>query len=147
MTRPILASLLLSAGLVTVAPSALALDETGAAVLGAGAGVAVGHMIGGRDAAIVGGFLGALIGAAAADDDDHDRVVLRHPPRYRPDPYGVVVVRSPRPLPPPAWAPYHRRDRFDRRDRWDDDRGHWDRGRWDDDRGHRDRGRWDGPGW
>lgn len=149
MKRKLFASILLASGLAAYGPSAQALDEVGGAVLGAGTGAVVGHMLGGRDAAIFGGFLGAILGAAAADDDD-ERVVVRRPPAHRPGPHGVVVVESPgpRPLPPPAWSAPRRGDEFRRHGRWHnrcdwrDDRRDW----WDDD----DRagpGRRDGRGW
>lgn len=129
MKRKLFASILLATGLAASVPSALALDELGGAVLGAGTGAVVGHALGGRNAAIFGGFLGAIIGAAAADDDDDDRRAAHRPPARGPGHRDVVVVQAPRPrpVPPPAWTEPRRGDdygRLDRRsDRWDDHRG------------------------
>lgn len=135
MKRNILASILLVSGLTALGNhAATASDELGGALLGAGAGAVVGHVIGGRDAAIVGGFLGAMIGAAAADDDD-DRVVGRPHHRGRPGQYGVQVYEAPRPrhAPQPVWVAPRRGADFRVIDRpgWDDGYGRRDDSRWD----------------
>jgi hypothetical protein len=135
MKHNLLASILLASGLTVFGNHvATASDELGGALLGAGAGAVVGHVIGGRDAAIVGGFLGAVIGAAAADDDD-DRVVVRHPHRGWPVHHGVLVYEAPRPrhAPPPVWVAPRRGHEYRDHDRhgWDDGYGRRGDGRWD----------------
>jgi hypothetical protein len=135
------APMLLWAGFAALAsPVASASDDELAGLLvGAGAGAVIGHAIGGHDAAVVGGFLGAAIGVAAADDDDRDGYRRYHP---RPD------VRY-RPAPPRYYAPpYYGKVRIIAPG-WRHDRGDWhhhgrshdhDRDGWRDGRGGRDDG-------
>jgi hypothetical protein len=111
-----LASALLMAGLTGLGnPAAMASDELAGALIGAGAGAAIGHAMNGHDGAIIGGFLGAMVGASVADDDHHT-LIVRHRPRY---------IHAPPPAryygPPPYWS----RDRDYRHD------GYWDRDRRD----------------
>lgn len=133
---------LLLAGVVALAsPVASASDDELAGLLvGAGTGAVIGHAIGGRDAAVVGGFLGAAIGIAAADDDrdGYRRYNPRPDVRYRPAPpryyappyYGKVRIVT------PGW----RHDRDHDRDDWHHRGRDHDRDDWRDDRN----GRWDG---
>lgn len=121
---------LLAAGLALGAPHALAdNDELAAALILGGAGAAIGHSIDGGDGAVVGGFLGALLGAAIADDNDRDGYG-RHSRVYRRPPPPVYFVG-----PPPAhrWRDEWREHRRDwRDDHWHDRRGRDER-RWRDD--------------
>lgn len=111
MKKQIAASALLS--LCLLSANAMANDAILGAVLGGGAGAFVGHSIGGRDATIIGGAIGAAAGAAIASDDDrrdrrHVRVVeerrvtyVAQPTYYAPPPppayyvQPVHVVRAP----------------------------------------------------
>lgn len=64
--------------------AALANDAVWGALLGGGAGAAVGGSVSGRNGAIVGGALGAAAGAVIASDNDHRRVDYVPPPVYQP---------------------------------------------------------------
>lgn len=148
MTTRKFAMAILAAGLAVGSSAASAgSDELGAALVLGGSGAVIGHAINGRDGAVIGGFLGAILGAAAARDDD-DNYRYRDRRDYRNDHYrrGSPVYT----LPPHFRGDGYWRDRpnKDRRD----DRG-WRDGGWrDDDRrhgdrdGYRDRGR-RGDGW
>ncbi len=142
-TRFVLPTLLLAtlAGFGTIAQAS---NEAAGVFIGAGSGAIIGHAISGGDGAIVGGILGAMVGAAIADDDRGRPVVVRHDdwPAYGPRPVRVyeaprvryvstpVIVYS-RPA-PYVWRHDDRRDY--RNGRWDRDyRGdhhdHWNDGR------------------
>lgn len=125
MKRRFLAPVLLLAGLTAFGnPAVQASDELAGALLGAGTGALLGHALGGRDAAVVGGFIGAMVGVAVADDDD-PRVVVRRPHHVRHAPPAVVVYEAPRHrhAPPPIWAP-SRHERRDWHGSWDGRPGH-----------------------
>ena len=130
-TRFVVPTFLL-AGMAAFGNAAMAHDELAGVLIGAGSGAVIGHAIGGRDAAVAGGFIGAMLGAAVADD--HGRpVVVR--PAYRPVYGPPVVYEAPRVryVAAPVYvetrpAPYGWRHEW--REHHDDRRGH---GRWDDD--------------
>lgn len=83
MKTNVLATSALLAGLIAVGSSAaMASDQLAGALIGAGAGAVVGNAVGGRDAAVAGGFIGAILGAAVADHDHH-RTIVSQPHRHR----------------------------------------------------------------
>ena len=104
---------------------AVANDRAIGALIGGGAGAAIGNAIGGRNATIVGGVLGAVAGAAIAEDRDDrydDRRVryyspqqTYYPPRtyyepqraYYPPPPQVYYTPPPQVYYPPP-PPRHR---------------------------------------
>lgn len=164
--------LLAGAALVSVTPQAHADDgrvvlSTG---LGAVAGALIGQSVGGRNATIVGGAIGAAIGASAAQggynrgsasvsysnggyyQGGYSAPVVYAPPVYQPvyQPVYRPVVR-PYVYPVAYYGGYRGNGgRYDSDDRRHDGRG-WDNNRRDDrhgggnDRGDRgDRGGWDG---
>jgi hypothetical protein len=80
-------------GLASLTNPAAANDQFASALLGAGAGAVIGHAVGGHDAALFGGIVGAMVGAAA-NDRDGPRVVVRAPfPVYQPP--RVAVYETP----------------------------------------------------
>jgi hypothetical protein len=131
-TRFVVPTLLL-AGMASFGNAAMASDDFAGVLIGAGSGAIIGHAISGRDGAVVGSVLGALVGVALADD--HDRPVVARP-QYRP-PYGppqAVVYDTPRaryvaapifvePRPAPYFWRHERQERRD--DRWDPGHGRW----------------------
>ena len=145
-TRFALPALLL-ATLAGFANIAQASNEAAGVFIGAGSGAIIGHAISGGDGAVVGGILGAMVGAAIADDDYGRPVAVRH--NYRPayGPRPVVVYEAPRvryvstPVivhtrpAPYVWRHHewrdHRDGRWDRgyrgdhHDRWNDGRRGW----------------------
>lgn len=135
MTTRKFAIALLAAGLAVGSSAASAgSDELGAALVLGGTGAVIGHAINGRDGAVIGGFLGAVLGAAAADDNgDRYRYRQRHDYRYGHPWRGTPVYT----LPPHFRGDGYWRDRPSK-ERWDD------RGWRDNDRGWRDDDRRDG---
>ncbi|HYP68740.1 MAG TPA: glycine zipper 2TM domain-containing protein [Thiobacillaceae bacterium] len=135
--------LTLIAGLTLAAGNASASDEAFGALLGGATGAVIGHAIGGRDAAVAGGAFGAIVGAAAASEQDRyyddyygpRRVYGPPPPVY----YGPprVVYQEFRPVygPPPVIIDYApaRYGYYGYHGGWRHNDGRWDRdrdGRW-----------------
>lgn len=128
----------LSLGLLA-STAASANDTIWGALIGGGAGAAIGGSVSGRNGAIVGGALGAAAGAAIADDDRRGRVEHAPAPVYSRNYYPETVYYSP---PPPVrvvrapvyYVPvergwddrrgYRHHDRHDRNRGWDDHRGY-----------------------
>ena len=80
-TRTLIASLcILASG------SAVANDAVWGALLGGGAGAAIGGSVSGRNGAIVGGAIGAAAGAVIASDSDHNHADYRPQVVYHPAP-------------------------------------------------------------
>ncbi len=141
-TRFVLPTLLL-ATLAGFGGVAQASNEAAGVFIGAGSGAIIGHAISGGDGAIVGGILGAMVGAAIADDD-HGHRVVRHDYRPAYGPRPVVVYQAPRVRYVGAPVIVHTRPapHVWRHHEWRDHRdGRWDRGyrgdhhdRWNDGR-------------
>lgn len=72
--RSVIAAALFAASLALTS-GAQAGDSLIGALVGAGAGLVVGHAVGGRDGAIVGGGIGAIAGAAIASHHHRSRAV------------------------------------------------------------------------
>jgi hypothetical protein len=72
--RFVIAAALFAASLA-LTPGARASDALIGALLGAGAGIVVGHAVGGQDGAIVGGGIGAIAGAAIGSHHHRSRAV------------------------------------------------------------------------
>ena len=89
-TRTLIASLCILAS-----SSAMANDAVWGALLGGGAGAAIGGSVNGRNGAIVGGALGAAAGAVIATDNGHEPYRVEHRPQ--------VVYHHP--APPVYYAP------------------------------------------
>lgn len=63
---------------------AVANDAVWGALIGGGAGAAIGGSVSGRDGAVIGGALGAAAGAAIGSNNSYHRVVYAPAPVYRP---------------------------------------------------------------
>lgn len=74
--------------------AAMANDAVWGALLGGGAGAAIGGSVNGRNGAIVGGALGAAAGAAIVGDNDYRRVEYVPAPVYQPR----TVYYAPQPV-------------------------------------------------
>ena len=75
--------------------AALATDAVWGALLGGGAGAAIGGSVSGRNGAIVGGALGAAAGAVIASENTHPRVDYVPAPVYHPGPRAVYYTPQP----------------------------------------------------
>ena len=85
---------------------ALAGETVIGALIGGGAGAAIGHSIGGRNAAIIGGALGAATGAAIANNNSYDtRVVHSRPGYYAPPPPPAYYAPEPVVYPQQVYYP------------------------------------------
>ena len=127
---------------------AIANDEIIGALIGGGAGAAVGHSIGGRNAAVIGGALGAAAGVAIANNNSGSRVVHTRSDYYAPPPPPAYYAPAPVAYPQQVYyaAPvrverrvyyvedgysrsyYERRHPRHDRDWRHDERRHWDGG-------------------
>jgi hypothetical protein len=133
-------SLLLSSLIALASANAMASDDVAGMLLGAGTGAIIGNAVNGSDGAVVGGFLGALIGVAAADGNAHRAVIVRPRPQPVYGPPGVRYYVPPRPGmgPHPVYTDWRRGRHMDfDAPRHDDWRGH-DRNGWQEGRGPRD---------
>lgn len=76
--------------------AAMATDAVWGALLGGGAGAAIGGSVSGRNGAIVGGALGAAAGAVIASENTRHQVEYVPAPVYHPRPR--VVYYAPQPV-------------------------------------------------
>lgn len=76
--------------------AAMATDAVWGALLGGGAGAAIGGSVSGRNGAIVGGALGAAAGAVIASENTRHRVAYVPAPVYQPS--ARVVSYAPQPV-------------------------------------------------
>ncbi len=143
MKTRIIATTLVATGLALSFNAASASDELGALLVLGGSGAVIGHALGGPDAAVAGGLIGAMLGVAIADDDDRyrHRYSSRYPRYHRAKPPVYVISPPSRYYWRHEW--HHRGDwRWDRD--WRDDRRDWrdrSRDRRDDRRDDNRRGR------
>lgn len=122
-TRNLIASLCILAS-----SSAMANDAVWGALLGGGAGAAIGGSVSGRNGAIVGGAIGAAAGAVIAADSDHEPYRVDHRPRVVYHPAPPVYYAPPTRVGTPVYYvttyrgarhPHHHHER------WRRDQGHW----------------------
>jgi hypothetical protein len=133
MNTKLLTTLFIATGLTLASVPASANDDLAAALVLGGTGAVLGNAIGGSEGAAVGGFLGLLLGAASADNND--RYAGYRNDRYyrRPPPPAYVVAPYPG---RPYWREEWREHRDGRwygdgwRDNWHDGRGRGDGDRW-----------------
>ncbi len=126
-TRTLIVSLCMLAS-----SAAMANDAVWGALLGGGAGAAIGGSVSGRDGAIVGGAIGAAAGAVIASENDRQRVVYTPDVHYRPRTVyyaapQVYYAPPPRIVTPVYYVPTYRGNRHDHLHRhdWHRDEGHW----------------------
>lgn len=122
-TRTLIASLcILASG------SAVANDAMWGALLGGGAGAAIGGSVSGRNGAIVGGAIGAAAGAVIASDSDraHNRADYRPQVVYHPAPPVYYAPRT-RVVTPVYYVTTYRGERHPHHhhERWRREQGHW----------------------
>lgn len=122
-TRTLIASLcILASG------SAVANDAMWGALLGGGAGAAIGGSVSGRNGAIVGGAIGAAAGAVIASDSDraHNRAAYRPQVLYHPAP-PVYYAPPTRVVTPVYYVTTYRGERHPHHhhERWRREQGHW----------------------
>lgn len=113
---------------VLASSAALANDAVWGALIGGGAGAAIGGAVSGREGAIIGGAIGAATGAVVTSDGDRDHrrrhrvhqptvVYYTAPPvYYAPAPHVVAPVYYVRPA---------HQNRHYHHDKWRHDKGHW----------------------
>ena len=112
--------------------AAMANDAVWGALLGGGAGAAIGGSVSGRNGAIVGGAIGAATGAVIASDDDRYQTDYRPRRVYQPQTVyytapPVYYAQPTRVVTPVYYVPGYRVERHDHhhRNRWHREDGDW----------------------